>query len=288
MSESRVIVLPDGRDLGWREFGDPQGWPILAFHGTPGSRNELTLDGDAFTKKGLRLICVDRPGYGLSSFQRDHRLLDLPHDVAYLADHLGIERFSLVGHSGGGPHALVCAAVLAERVNAVGVLSGVAPLANPRAFASMKRRDQVGLRATQRSAPLMRAVWIFQMIAFRLWPSRILDAMTKQLPAPDVEILARPDVRAMMVSDATGFTRVTGLAVAQDFELFIADWGFDLGAITVPTHLWHGDADRNVPLEHSRLLHEAIAGSVLHELPGAGHFYVYDLLADVGLVLKGS
>jgi pimeloyl-ACP methyl ester carboxylesterase len=112
--------------------------------------------------------------------------------------------------------------------------------------------------------------------------------MAAHLPAPDAEILSRPEVRAMMVSDASGFTRVTGLAVAQDFELFIADWGFDLGAISVPTHLWHGDVDQNVPLEHARLLHEAIADSVLHELPGTGHFYVYDLLGDVGLVLKGS
>ena len=88
MSDSRLTVLPDGRELGWLEIGRPKGMPIFAFHGTPGSRYGIVIDEALVTKAGLRLICVDRPGYGLSTFQPGRRLIDWPRDVEYLADHL--------------------------------------------------------------------------------------------------------------------------------------------------------------------------------------------------------
>jgi len=92
MRDSRVTVLPDGRDLGWLELGDPEGVPVFAFHGTPGSRLQFEIEDSPIRAAGLRLICPDRPGYGLSTFQLGRRLVDWPADVAYLADHLGIDR----------------------------------------------------------------------------------------------------------------------------------------------------------------------------------------------------
>jgi len=288
MSDSRVTVLPDGRDLGWIEVGDAKGTPIFGFHGTPGSRYEIAMDEAPLSEAGLRLICVDRPGYGLSSFQRGRRLADWPRDVEHLADHLGIERFAVLGHSGGGPHAAVCAALLGERVTAAAIVSGVGPLADQRAFESMKRSDQVQMGLSRRRSPVMRAVSNLQMGVFRQFPSWTLDTMAKHLSAPDVEILSRTNVRAVMELEAKRMSRTTGEAVAQDLEIFVADWGFELGDIKVPVHIWQGDADLSVPAMHARIMHEAISGSVLHEMPGAGHFFIFDRLAEIGLALKGA
>ena len=288
MSDSRVTGLPDGRDLGWLEMGDPQGTPIFAFHGTPGSRYEIAMDEVPISEAGLRLISVDRPGYGLSSFQRGRRLVHWPRDVAYLADHIGVDKFAVIGHSGGGPYSAVCAALLAERVTSAAIVSGVAPLADQKALESMKRSDQMQMGLSRRRSRVMRVAFNLQMGVFRQWPSWTLDMMTKQFSPVDVEILTRPKVRAVMELEAQRLSRTTGHAVAQDLELFTADWGFDLGAIEVPVHVWQGDADHSVPPAHARLLHEAIPGSVLHEMPGAGHFFIFDELPGIGLALKES
>src|SRR5690242_10978716 len=125
MRDSHVTVLPDGRDLGWMELGTSSGSPVFAFHGTPGSRLQFEIDDAPIRAAGLRLICPDRPGYGLSTFQPGRRLTDWPADVAYLADHLDIDRFAVLGTSGGGPHAAVCAALLGNRVTAAAIVSGV-------------------------------------------------------------------------------------------------------------------------------------------------------------------
>src|SRR3974390_1594428 len=130
LPDSHVTVLPDGRDLGWLELGPPDGAPVFAFHGTTGSRWHFTVDDGPVAAAGVRLIAVDRPGYGLSSFHRGRQLPDWANDVAFLADHLGLTQFSVMGVSGGGPHAAVCARFLPNRVRAAAIVSGVAPLAD--------------------------------------------------------------------------------------------------------------------------------------------------------------
>lgn len=285
MNDSHVTALPDGRELGWIEIGDPAGAPIFAFHGTPGSRYDIVMDEESISGDGLRFICVDRPGYGLSSFQRDRRLRDWPQDVAHLATQLDIETFFVLGHSGGGPHAVACAALLGERVSGAAIVSGVGPLNGPGAFDDMKKSEQLQMNLSRRRSRIMRVACVAQMEVFRRWPSWALDMMTKRLPAVDREILGHTNVRSVMVSEATRLSRTAGRAVAQDLEVFTADWGFDLGAITVPVHLWQGDEDVNVSPDHARMMHESIPGSTLHEIPGAGHFFMYDRLGEIGRVL---
>jgi len=121
------MTLSDGRDLGWLELGVPDGWPIFGFHGTPGSRLQLAINEAAVRRAGVRLIAPDRPGYGMSTYQPGRRLIDWPSDVVELADHLAVDRFSVMGVSGGGPHALACASVLKERVVVAGIVSGADP-----------------------------------------------------------------------------------------------------------------------------------------------------------------
>ncbi len=281
MGDSHVMTLNDGRDLGWTEQGDPQGWPVFGFHGTPGSRNQVAIDVGPVRDAGVRLIAPDRPGYGYSTFQPDRRLVDWPHDVAQLADHLGIERFSVLGISGGGPHSAVCAALLGDRVHAAAIVSGVGPLADPSAARDMQASSRFISSLARKRSPVLRLVAVAQMEIARRWPRQALELMVKQLPATDVAILRRPEVLAVFERDAARSSRTAGRAEAQDFEIFVADWGFDLAAIEVEVHLWQGDADRNVPPQHADLMQRAIKGSVLHQCPGEGHFLVVDRLGEI-------
>jgi len=130
---NQTIKLADGRKLGYDEFGSQDGRPVFYFHGTPSSRLEWQLFGsDALAKAlRLRLIVPDRPGMGLSSFAAGRRISDWPADVASLADHLGMQRFAVLGYSGGGPYAVACALALPERLTRVGVVSGAGPFDQP-------------------------------------------------------------------------------------------------------------------------------------------------------------
>jgi pimeloyl-ACP methyl ester carboxylesterase len=123
----RTISLPDGRYLGFAEYGAPAGKTLLYFHGHPGARYEARFLADSACRANMRLIGIDRPGMGLSTYQSGRQLVDWPGDVAALADRLGLERFAVVGFSGGGPYALACAHSIPERLISCGVISGTCP-----------------------------------------------------------------------------------------------------------------------------------------------------------------
>src|SRR3546814_1265419 len=122
-SANRTCPLPGARKLGYAEGGDREGAPVFYFHGFPGSRLEATL----LPAHGLRLIGVDRPGYGLSSPKPWRKLADWPKDIAVLADFLKLVRYGVVGVSGGGPYASSVAHGLGKRVNALALICGLGP-----------------------------------------------------------------------------------------------------------------------------------------------------------------
>jgi pimeloyl-ACP methyl ester carboxylesterase len=281
LPDSHVMVLPDGRDLGWLELGSEVGEPVFAFHGTTGSRWHFTVDDEPVSAAGVRLIVVDRPGYGLSSFHRGRQLRDWADDVAHLADHLGLPHFSVMGVSGGGPHAAVCARFLPTRVRAAAIVSGVAPLADAGSEEGMMPMNQ-RITALARRAPLaLHLVFGVMTAVGKRWPERVVDGMATQIPPQDGAVLMRPAVREAFLRDFRHASATTGRAGAQDFRLIVTDWGFRLEDITVPVHVWQGDVDRNVPLAHGRRQADAIPGAVFHEIPGEGHMLFVDHMADI-------
>jgi pimeloyl-ACP methyl ester carboxylesterase len=281
MVDTMVMVLPDGRELAWLELGDPDGPPVFVFHGTPGSRLQVSFDEASIVAAGVRFIAPDRPGYGHSTFHRGRRLVDWSSDVASLADHLNIDRFSVVGISGGGPHAAVCARYLADRVLGAGIVSGVGPLADPRAEDGMMGFNRVVTRLARASMYLVYPPFVLSASAFRRWPEQALRAGSRQLPTPDFEIMNRPQVKHAFIEDYRRASSTSALAAAQDFALFATDWGFRLEDIAVPVDIWQGDDDRNVPVSHGRLQAARIPGSRLHECSGEGHLLVIDRLEEI-------
>lgn len=123
--------LPDGRTLGYAEFGCPNGRPLMWFHGFPMSRLDGWAADRIARRRGIRVIAPDRPGFGLSTFQPSRRIVDWPADVKALADHIGIKRFAVLGLSGGGPYAVACAYALPKQtMTACGVLIGGPPVSD--------------------------------------------------------------------------------------------------------------------------------------------------------------
>lgn len=281
VSDSHVTRLADGRDLGWIEMGDPDGWPMFGFHGTPGSRHQVCLDEGHPRSARVRLVAPDRPGYGLSTFAPHRTLAQWPRDVAQLADHLGIDRFSVLGISGGGPHALACAALMPDRVVTAGVVSGAGPLSHAGIAEGLPRGTRAVVALARNKVVPFHLFTSAELALARRLPRPVMDLFVRQLPAPDAAILTRPDMAAFFAAEIAQSSRTAGRAMAQDLALFASDWGFDLAAISVPVTMWQGDLDKAVPIEHARLMHAQIPGSVLHELPGHGHLYVVDRLEEI-------
>jgi pimeloyl-ACP methyl ester carboxylesterase len=277
-----VLLLADGRSLAYAEHGDPQGAPVIAFHGTPGSRMQLAGAHSAAAASGVRLVLPDRPGYGHSTWAPRRRLPDWAVDVAALADHLGLDRFAVVGVSGGGPHALACASLLGPRVRGVGVVSGVGPLAASGLAATLSARERGLLRLRLLWLPLARLLVGLGLRAWRRAPRALLAVAGRVLPTRDAEIVARPEVRQRLLDEARVAPSPTAArAVAQDIALFCSRWNLPLDRIDQDVVLWHGDADTTVPLDHARHLAGVLPRATLHVLPGEGHLLVEERIGEI-------
>jgi pimeloyl-ACP methyl ester carboxylesterase len=279
--ESRILELPDGRELAWSETGDRVGAVVFAFHGTPGSRHQLLIDPAPVHAAGVRLIAPDRPGYGHSTFHPGRTLRDWSRDVAALADHLGIDRFALLGVSGGGPHAASCARFLSDRVRAAAIVSGVAPISEPGSEQGMMPVNQVLTRVARRAPIFTRVPFGLMARVGRRFPDQAMATFKRRVPAADAAVLTRPDVAAAFRRDLVHTSATAGKSATQDFTLFTRDWGFRLEDITVPVHVWQGDADINVPPAHASLQADRIPGAVLHTFPGEGHLMFVDHIEEI-------
>jgi pimeloyl-ACP methyl ester carboxylesterase len=278
----QTIQLPDGRRLGFAEVGDPAGAPLLHFHGNPDSRLHLAsapFDA-ALRAAGVRCIAPDRPGFGLSDPLPGRGDGDWPADVSALADALGLDRFAVLGYSRGGRCALACAALIPERLTAVGTLSaGTSPdmPGYSRAYSRLVRMEF----AFARRAP---APWTMvtksNVRRGKKNPAAVL--------APFKLALTCPADRALLASHSEELARTVIEAARQG----PAEWrkeeinqpdplDFDLDAVTLPVRVWHGTADTLVPIAHGRHLAARLASAQLVELPDVGHLHTPERIAQV-------
>lgn len=262
-----TLTLSDGRTLGYAEWGDPAGSPIVNIHGTPGCRLNRHPDDATVAATGARVITYDRPGYGASDRHRGRTVNDCVADVAALADSLGIEKFAVTGGSGGGPHCLAVAAGLPDRVTRAACIVGVAPYdvmgeewldgmdpENIKEFGwALAGEDTLRVELTREAAAMLARVADD--------PANLLGDF--EIPAEDRAILARPEVAAVMIEAVTECVRNGVWGWADDDIAFTKPWGFDPSTIRVPTTVWWGSKDVLVPPKHG----EWIARTVPDALP---------------------
>lgn len=272
----RTITLQDGRRLGFAEYGEPGGQPVIGCHGTPGSRLMLAVADRPARRGRVRLIAPDRPGFGLSDPMPARRYLDFAADVEALIDHLALDRVALVGVSGGGPYALASAAYMPARVTNVLLVSSVAPVAGPEATQGLERPHRIIFGGGVRAPRLLRALTGIAGWAWRRHPDRMFERVVgMNLPA-DRPIMRRAEVRAALIAGLRdGFVRGGG-PVATEVALFGRPWGFSLRDIRVPVRLFHGAIDRLVPAIMGRHLARLLPDCRAEIVPGAGHYWVFD------------
>jgi pimeloyl-ACP methyl ester carboxylesterase len=269
------LRLRDGRRLAYVESGDPHGAPVVLLHGNPGSRH-LRHPDDALTRSlGVRLLVPDRPGYGLSDYQRGRALLDLPADIAALADALAIKRFAVAGVSAGGPYVAACAYRLGPRLTRAAIVSGAAPLQRPRPLAGVnpdyRRAWAVATLPEWITHPLL--AWHDAEV--RANPERALAGVLAHASPDDRALLRDPAIREQVLGYRAEATRHGVRGLRREAYILAQPWGFRLEAIEVETHLWYWDGDSIVPPQMGRYLQSRLRRAVPHFLPGGGHFALF-------------
>ena len=258
----RTLTAPDGRNLHVHEGGDPAGYPVVYHHGTPSEGLLYRRWIDDAAERGVRLVGYDRAGYAGSSPKPGRSVGDVAADVEAITDQLGFERFATWGISGGGPHALACAALLPDRVAAAASLAAVAPYdADGLDWLAGMGEDNVaefGAALEGRHA-LERWMDVHVPGLRSADASSIAEQLRSLLSAVDRAALTGELAGALAGSmQAAIRERVDGWV--DDDLAFVSSWGFDLGEISIPVQLWQGDHDLFVPPSHGAWLADRIPG----------------------------
>jgi pimeloyl-ACP methyl ester carboxylesterase len=257
------VRLADGRLLAHTEWGAPRGYPVFYFHGTPGSRMEGAFAGRAAARQqGFRLLAVDRPGFGGSTFQPGRRFRDWPADVCALADALGIGDFGVAGHSGGGPHLFACGAgVPRGRLRFIGALGPWGPASTPETVAGMHRLDRWFTMVARRAPWLMRVSFAPLGWGARYTPRLFLDLLRRASAGPDRAALQDHRLAAHLILSEMEAFRQGGRGAAHEALIAYLDWGFDLADVGVPSYLRLGEDDIYVSAAMGRRLQNAVPGA---------------------------
>jgi len=287
MSEEKTnqtVTLPDGRSLGFAEYGDANSQKIVIyFNGSGGSRLEYPTEKSILSDLDLRFIATDRPGHGLSSPQPDRTLLDWPTDISQLANQLNIDKFYVMGWSAGGPHALACAYKLPKRVIAGALISGLAPVDRPNPYVGLPLPNKI-LNFLGRKTPSL--VYLFRRLIYPMVmgePEEAGKKLAASFPPVDRKLVEQPENQKMMVTSVQEGYKQGWQGPAQDDIVINSPWGFRLEDIKPRIDIWQGEVDKNVPLNQGEYQHEKIPNSTLTVMPGQAHLY---LLANWRTVLE--
>lgn len=268
------VRTPDGRRLRVEVSGDPGGHPVFLLHGTPGSRVGPRPRSMFLYQRGARLISYDRPGYGGSDRRPGRRVADVVGDVRDVADALGLDRFAVVGRSGGAPHALACAALLPDRVTRAAALVGLAPRDAEGLdwFAGMAPSNVKEFRTASTDPERFAARLIPRSAAIRSNPATLLDELRSDLTDDDLSIVSDTAMRSMLLRNFREAVRTSPYGWIDDGLALTGPWGFDPADIRVPVLLWHGGRDVFSPPAHASWLAARIPRARTVVEPTAVHF----------------
>jgi pimeloyl-ACP methyl ester carboxylesterase len=276
-----TMTLPDGRTLAYTEIGAPDGPVVLYFHGAPGSRLELVALDEAFTTGGVRVITADRPGYGGSTPLLDRTTADWADDVAALADHLGVERFAVMGLSSGGPYTVACASLLGDRVTGAIVAAGNTDMSWPGASEGYLQSELDIMGMGDEDAAV---AWCIEH--YGADGSGFLGGVG-DLDLGEVDdawLTDGTNLSALMTTMSEAFHQGV-VGYAHDITVQGRTWTFDPTAITARTIVVHGTEDRLVPIAHSEHTASLIPVAERRELPGVGHLSLLHLLPELAAEL---
>jgi pimeloyl-ACP methyl ester carboxylesterase len=277
MTDQLTVTTPSGRALRVHTAGDPAAPTVFVLHGTPSSGMLYLPNVEDAAAHGLRLVSYDRPGYGGSTPHPGRTVGDAAADVGAIADHLGLDRFAVWGHSGGGPHALACAALAGDRLVGTAALAGPAPY------------DAEGLDWTAGMGESNVEDFALAVTGGDAYEARLQELRVELLGADTAAVmealktlLSEVD-RAELTDRLAAFMTASHLAATKpgvegmrgDDLAFMHPWGFDLASIPGPLRIYHGRHDRFVPVSHGEWLAAQIPAAEAHISAEDGHLTLY-------------
>lgn len=276
VATARQAQLKDGRRLGFAEFGDPNGKPVIVFHDLWGNRNLRHPDDTIIKNMGIRLIGIDRPGYGMSTRKPNRSVMDVVDDIMLLSKALKLEQFSVLGYSAGVPYALACAYRFPQIVTRCAIVSSLPPMDDPQGFEAINRNYARLFQLAQGMEPMFRMLMKgFFWIDSRRDPSRYVAELALSMPEVDQNIMKNPLVfksRATMWDNI----RQNGSDVFVDeMVTLVKSWGFQLQSVQPHVDIWWGEADTfSAPMVGQRMA-EFLPNSTLHLESQSGHLILF-------------
>ena len=267
-----TVKLSDGRSLSYASFGDPAGKPVFYFHGFPGSRFEPQSNHEAYLKAGIRLLALDRPGIGQSTRKNKRKLSDWPDDVVEVAKILNLEKFSVLGVSGGGPYALACARAIPGYLDKVTVACGLGPMDAPNATSGMMLSNRILFSYGRFFPPLLRLSVSLMVRQLSSKPVKGFEKFVKGLPKPDRLVLSGTNAQELVLASAVEGVRQGSKPLLEEIRIYSKFWGFELSDLNIPVSLFQGEVDIDVPASMARYQAELIPNCELNLYPTDGHF----------------
>lgn len=266
------------RSVRIRDAGDPKGAPVIYFHGTPGSRLDVSFGEELAMRMGVRIISFDRPGYGRSD-PAPFSLSRIARDAEAIANGVGVGRFAALGWSGGGPFALAASAVLGERVTQVGVAGGEGPAGQvPGARERLDANDLLALSflpdQPARAAEQFLAggaELIKMMMSARDDEQAYLSGMAALLGDADADVFSDPALRHCLFASQQEALHQGPMGMAWDNVAFVGPWDIDLIGVRCRVHLWYGERDPLAPPANGQWLRDHLADAELVVYAGEGH-----------------
>ena len=283
--ELETLTLSDGRVLGWSEFGDPYGVPVIHNHGGLSCRLEAVWLDEAAKDAGVRLIAPDRPGIASSGPKSGRSVMDWAEDVRVLAGRLGIEQMRVTGWSFGGPYALALSARLGDWVEKIAVIGSAIPLDDADAFRELNAMDRHFMNLSREHPEVATAAFEAMGIMARSAPHAYNAMAARSFP--------RSDADAMLALPEPGFALAIGpcmgqpSGVTQEYLTMGAPWGFVLEQVAAPVEVWHGEADALCPRHWSEELAHKLNKASLHMVPGRGHLLPLTNAAQIFASIAG-
>jgi pimeloyl-ACP methyl ester carboxylesterase len=271
VTEDRAVDLPDGTTVGLYEYGDPDGHPVLAFHGVPSCGAGFDWADEPARARGLRVLAPDRPGIGKSSGPALADAGAYPTRITALADALDLDRFALFGYSGGGPFAVTCAAELGDRVTATAVAAGMGQMGVWAEADDFAKTDRQMLGLCVKHPAVARLMLSGTARLANLSPKSAVKSFLKELHPSDAAVIAAQDEPPEdTIRLYTRAFQHGAQGVVDDYRAIAQPWGVSLGH-TGPLTIFQGDADTMVPLRHAEELARRLPEATLVVWPGEGH-----------------
>lgn len=265
-----LLVVDDGRTVGYSVYGDPAGRPVVNCHGGLVSGHDVAPADAAARELGICIVSPDRPGVARTDRLPGRGMLAwVRADVERLVDHLGLDRVGVMGWSAGGQHALAVAYGLADRVDRCAVVAGCLPLDDPSTFAELDRVDRWLTVLARRAPAAGRACFRLGSVVATRWPQVVVRAALDGVPAGEADaVRARGDWLPTLLAE--GASRPRG--AVDEYRTLVEPWGFAPEDVVAPVRVFQGGADSLVPPAWGPMLARRVPDGSCVGYPGEGHF----------------